>query len=161
MKSLQARIALVLRLRRLRVRQAEQLARVRRAELGEGLAELDGARDIEAGWARAERELAGWLEGVGPALRVRWTDVADARRAEIAGALRESRDYVAWWQDEVRRLQEAEAQARAALRREQARCDALERRHGAESRRAASREEERAFQELADAAGASYGRRTG
>ena len=48
MTSLHARIALVLRLRRLRVRQAEQLARVRRAELEEGTAELAGARGIAA-----------------------------------------------------------------------------------------------------------------
>ncbi len=161
MRSLHARIVLVLELRRLRVRQAEQLARQRRAELDEGLAELDAARGIEAGWVRAQDDLAAWLEGVAPVLRVRWSEVADARRAEIVRALREARDYVAWWQAEVRRLQEAQAQASVALRREQARCEALERLRGVEARRLESRDEETAFQELADAAAVSDGRRTG
>ncbi|MFM1990866.1 MAG: hypothetical protein RJA99_3823 [Pseudomonadota bacterium] len=120
--------------------------------LDEGRAEHAKAVDIEADWQRAAREFRAWLAALEPTQRVRWTAVADARRADVARSLSEAADYVNWWETEMERLRQVATAARAAWRREQSRLDALQRRADAERRRAANLEEEVAFQELADAA---------
>jgi hypothetical protein len=146
------RWARLIELRRLRAGQAEQAMRRSLEALEEGRLEQVKAVDIEAEWQRAAREFRDWLGALEPAQRVRWTSVADARRADIDRSLREAADYVNWWETEMARLRQVADAARAAWRREQSRLDALQRRADAERRRAATLDEETAFQELAAAA---------
>lgn len=145
----------LLQLRRLRADQAERAWQRAVDALDEGRIELDKAREIEDAWWASSRKLDEWFGGAGPVERIRWTAVAQARRADIDRSLREARDYVGWWENEMERLRQAVSLARATWRREQARLDALERRRDVERRRAADREEDTLFQENADAAAAS------
>ena len=145
------RLLRLVQLRRLRVRQAEQALHRSLDALESGRSEHLQAAQIQAAWVQTRQELADWMDERPPADRIRWAEMAASRAADIERSLVQAQTYLEWWEQEVIRLDQQVSQARSVWRRQQQRLDALVRRRDAESRRAAFREEETAFQELADA----------
>ena len=155
MKPSMRRLVRVLQLRRLRAHQAEQGLRRSLEALEGGRAEHEKALAIEAAWQRSGSDLDAWLSAAEPGQRVRWSAIAEARRIDVLRSIREAHDYAIWCNGELDQLRQASDRARVAWRREQSRLDALERRRDAERRTAADLEEERTFQERADASATS------
>jgi hypothetical protein len=143
--------AQALRLRRLRVRDAERTLMRRREALEEALGELQSARAMVMAWDGAAGELEAWI-GASAASLHRWSAVVETRRRDFQRGCTEARRYVEWWETQTSQAREAEQVARQAWIVERGRLDALARRHAIEVRHAEARAEESALEDPADAA---------
>jgi uncharacterized protein (DUF3084 family) len=146
--------AQALRLRRLRVDQAERTLMRRREALEEALGELQSARAMVMAWDGAADELESWIAASAASLH-RWSAVIETRRHDFQRGCTEARRYVEWWETQTAQAREAEQAARQAWIVERGRLDALARRHATELRHAEARAEESALEELSEAFGRS------
>jgi len=142
-----------LRLRRLRLREAESTLSRRREALDEAIGELRSAQAMVTAWDAAATDLEAWIDASAGSLH-RWSAVVETRRRDFRRGCAEVRRYVEWWETQVAQAQEAEQSARQAWMIERARADALARRRALEARHAEACADEAALEDTADAAGA-------
>jgi len=139
-----------LRLRRMRVRDAERTLMRRREALAEAVGELSAAQAMAAAWERAAADLASWTRG-STGLVHRWTAVIETRSRDFRRGCTEAGSYVAWWETQVAQAREAEQAAQRVWTIERARLDALTRHHAGAARRFEARAEETALEEQSEA----------
>jgi hypothetical protein len=143
----------VLRLRRLRVGEAERTLMRRREMLQEAIDEQHSAQAMVIAWDGAAGDLEAWIAASAGSLH-RWSGVVETRRRDFRRGCDEARRYVEWCETQTVQAREAEQSARRAWMVERARVEALERRHAIQVRHAQACADEAVLEELTDAAGA-------